>query len=95
MLLQAHTRPPAGHPEGFIEAFANLYRNVGRTLQVRKGAAEPGPFGDDSPTVQDGARGVHFIETAVASGHRSEWVSRAYDPPAAAPAVTQAPAVGP
>ena len=80
---QAHTRLPAGHPEGFIEAFANLYRNVARTLQVRKGAADPGPFDDDFPTVQDGARGVHFIETAVASGDRGEWISGSYEPPAA------------
>ena len=78
---QAHTRLPGGHPEGFIEAFANLYRNVARTLRVRKGAAEPGPFDDDFPTVQDGARGVHFIEAAVESGRRGSWVSGSYEPP--------------
>ena len=83
---QAHTRLPGGHPEGFIEAFANLYRNVARTLRVRKGAAEPGPFDDDFPTVQDGAFGVHFIETAVESGRRGGWVSGSYEPPAAAAA---------
>ena len=90
---QAHTRLPAGHPEGFIEAFANLYRNVARTLHVRNGAADPCPFDDDFPTVQDGARGVHFIETAVASSSKREWVSGAYDPPAAAQAAAQTPAV--
>ncbi len=78
---KAHTRLPGGHPEGFIEAFANLYRNVARTLCVQKGAAEPGPFDDDFPTVQDGARGVHFIETAVESGRQGAWVSGSYEPP--------------
>ena len=82
---QAHTRLPGGHPEGFIEAFANLYRNVARTLCVQKGAAEPGPFDDDFPTVQDGARGVHFIETAVESGRQGAWVSGSYEPPTAGP----------
>ena len=86
---QAHTRLPAGHPEGFIEAFANLYRNVARTVRVRNGAADHCPFDDDFPTVQDGARGVHFIETAVASASKGEWVSGSYDPPTAA----QTPAV--
>ncbi len=80
---QAHTRLPGGHPEGFIEAFANLYRNVARTLRVRKKAAEPCAFDDDFPTVQDGARGVHFIETAVESDRQGGWVSGAYEPPAA------------
>ncbi len=84
---QAHTRLPGGHPEGFIEAFANLYRNVARTLRVRQGAAELGPFDDDFPTVQDGAFGVHFIETAVESGRQGGWVSGSYAPPAADSAV--------
>ena len=82
---QAHTRLPGGHPEGFIEAFANLYRNVARTLCAQKGTAEPGPFDDDFPTVQDGARGVHFIETAVESGRQGAWVSGSYQPPTAGP----------
>lgn len=79
----AHTRLPAGHPEGFIAAFANLYRNVARTLDARAGRAEPGAFDDDFPTVQDGARGVHFIRTAVESAGRAEWVDARYEPPGA------------
>ena len=78
---QAHTRLPAGHPEGFIEAFANLYRNVARSLRARSGTAEAGPFDDDFPTVQDGALGVHFIEAAVESGRQGAWVSGSYEPP--------------
>jgi len=67
----AHTRLPGGHPEGFIEAFANLYRNVARTIR-----GDGGAFDSDFPTVQDGARGVHFILKAVeipASGLTSPW----------------------
>ena len=78
---QAHTRLPGGHPEGFIEAFANLYRNVARSLRAREGGGESGPFDDDFPTVRDGARGVHFIEAAVESGHQGAWVSGSYEPP--------------
>jgi predicted dehydrogenase len=77
----AHLRLPGGHPEGFIEAFASLYRNVARTLDVRAGRCEPGPFDDDFPTVQDGARGVSFILRAVHSGQVGEWVPAEYSPP--------------
>jgi predicted dehydrogenase len=77
----AHLRLPGGHPEGFIEAFASLYRNVARTLDVRAGRCEPGPFDDDFPTVQDGARGVSFILRAVQSGRMGEWVPAEYSPP--------------
>lgn len=75
---QAHLRLPGGHPEGFIEAFANLYRNVARTLRSRSGGVAPGPFDDDFPTAVDGARGVHFIETALASHRSGAWESAAY-----------------
>ncbi len=75
-------RLPAGHPEGFIEAFANLYGNVARTLDARAGRAEPGPFDDDFPSVQDGARGVYFIQAALQSAESGSWVPTAYKPPA-------------
>jgi len=78
----AHQRLPAGHPEGFIEAFANLYCNVARTLDARAGRVAPGPFDDDFPTVQDGTRGVFFIETALRSAASGSWVPAAYQPPA-------------
>ena len=73
----AHTRLPGGHPEGFIEAFANVYRNVARTLSDD---AER-PFDGDFPTVEDGAHGVHFIHKAVESNQRRAWVDAAYTPP--------------
>ena len=78
---RAFTRLPGGHPEGFIEAFANLYRSVARTIRARTGDADPDPFADDFPTVADGARGVHFIHTAVESSRRGEWMDARYEPP--------------
>lgn len=57
------TRLPPGHPEAFIEAFANIYRGVAAAAW-----GEAGEF----PSVEDGARGVRFVERVVASG--GEWV---------------------
>ena len=75
------TRLPPGHPEGFPDAFANVYANVARTILARVNGTEPDPLDLDFPTVQDGARGVHFIETALKSADRDEWVDAAYTPP--------------
>lgn len=76
---QQATRLPAGHPEGFIEAFANIYREAGRAMRaVDAGRAPDQP---DFPTVQDGARGVHFIHTAIESSTKRTWVDASYDPP--------------
>ena len=63
----AHTRLPAGHPEGFVEAFANLYRNYALALQARLAGEQPDPEHLDFPTVQDGVRGMAFITACVAS----------------------------
>lgn len=79
---QHHSRLPPGHPEAFIEAFANVYVNAGRTMAARRAGQAPGPFDLDFPTVQDGAVGVHFILTALESGRRRAWVDAAYTPPA-------------
>ena len=69
----ANTRIPPGHPEAFIEAFANVYRNAGAAMRAGKGGLECGAF--DYPTVLDGARGVRFIEWVVASsGAGEKWV---------------------
>ena len=61
------SRLPPGHPEGFIEAFANVYMSVAATIRARQKQAEPGRLPWDFPTVYDGARGVHFIEKTVES----------------------------
>jgi predicted dehydrogenase len=78
------TRIPFGHPEGFIEAFANVYRNAARTMAARVAGEGPGEFDADFPTVQDGARGVHFIHRAIESGRAGgAWVDATYTPPGA------------
>jgi predicted dehydrogenase len=61
---QRGTRLPSGHPEAFFEAFANVYTEI--ALAIHRHAAGDDPAGD-YPTVEDGARGVRFIETTVAS----------------------------
>lgn len=80
-IVQHNSRLPFGHTEGFIDAFANIYRNVGRTIAAKIAGEEPGEFDTDFPTVQDGARGVHFIESAIRSGRERAWVDAKYTPP--------------
>ena len=71
----AHTRIPAGHPEGYLEAFANIYRNFARCVQARLEGREPDPVYTDFPTVHDGVRGMRFIEKVIESGKsESKWV---------------------
>lgn len=73
---QAHTRIPAGHPEGYLEAFANIYRNFAICVKARLEGREPDPIYMDFPTVHDGVRGMKFIEKVIASGRsKSKWVS--------------------
>ena len=68
------TRLPAGHPEAFCEAFANVYANVRDTIRARIRGAEPDPLALDFPTVDDGLRGMLFIEAVVASAaSREKW----------------------
>ncbi|MDR1896764.1 MAG: Gfo/Idh/MocA family oxidoreductase [Prevotellaceae bacterium] len=71
-----NTRTPAGHPEGFIEAFANIYRNFAFTVQAKLEGEQPKPEWLDFPDVNDGLRGMQFIETVVKSGYANDpkWV---------------------
>jgi predicted dehydrogenase len=64
---QANTRLPAGHPEGFLEAFANLYRNFAVCVDARRRGEEPPAEATDFPTVRDGLRGMQFIDAVVRS----------------------------
>ena len=61
------TRLPAGHPEGFLEAFALLYRNFADTLLAKRAGRQPTEQNLDFPTIADGVRGMAFVETVVAS----------------------------
>ena len=78
---QRASRLPSGHPEGFIEGFANIYANVAATIAARAQNRTPGELDLDFPTVYDGARGVHFIHTAVRSSREQAWVDARYTPP--------------
>jgi predicted dehydrogenase len=66
-----NTRLPMGHPEGFIEAFANIYRNFLLTLECVLDGRKSEPEYLDFPTVHDGVRGMAFIETVVASAKKN------------------------
>lgn len=75
--IAAHnTRTPGGHPEGYLEAFANIYRNVALTIGARLEDQEPQPEWLDFPDVNDGIRGMQFIDTIVKAGYDEEtkWV---------------------
>lgn len=66
------TRTPAGHPEGYLEAFANIYRDF--MADVRRAAAGE-PALCNYPGIEDGIRGMRFVEAAVASsGNGTVWV---------------------
>jgi predicted dehydrogenase len=64
-------RTPAGHPEGYLEAFANLYRNFALTLSARLDGTKA-PAVVDFPSVDDGIRGMAFIDAVVKSGQSKE-----------------------
>jgi predicted dehydrogenase len=71
----AHTRIPAGHPEGYLEAFANIYRNVAHCIDARIKGVAPDPLFTDFPSVDDGVRGMHFIYKVIESGKSADkWV---------------------
>ena len=71
-----NARTPAGHPEGFIEAFANIYRNFTLTVKALQQGEVPTENMLDFPNVYDGVRGRQFIETVVTSGYSDspKWV---------------------
>lgn len=66
-------RLPPGHPEGFIEAFANVYRGIFAEIRARRDGLTADALDADFPRVSDGARGVRFIECAVASSAERRW----------------------
>lgn len=61
------TRLPPGHPEGFIEAFANIYREAYQAIKDEKQCKYPRKKGYDFPTIDDGVQGMAFIEATVKS----------------------------
>ena len=61
------TRMPPRHPEGYIEGFANLYSNAAELIWAQKDCRPPDSFSTDLPTVEDGVKGLAFIEACVRS----------------------------
>jgi predicted dehydrogenase len=61
------SRLPAGHPEGFIEAFANVYLGVAADIRARMAGVPADPLAADYPRIEAGARGVRFIEKVLES----------------------------
>jgi predicted dehydrogenase len=68
------TRIPAGHPEGYLEAFGNIYREAFRAIAAEvEGRRMPRDL--DFPTIEDGVQGMEFIEAVVRSSRRgARWV---------------------
>lgn len=64
-------RTPPAHPEGYLEAFANIYKNFAHTLRARIEGREPTEIENDFPKIEDGIRGMAFIDAVVASGHNN------------------------
>jgi len=74
----AATRLPAGHPEGFLEAFANIYRNFARAIRAYEAGDRAGvaALAGEFPDVRDGVRGMRFLASVVESSARDgTWVS--------------------
>ncbi len=63
----SNCRTPGGHPEGYLEAFANIYKNFAITLSAKLDGTTPSKEALDFPSVEDGIRGMAFIDTVVAS----------------------------
>jgi predicted dehydrogenase len=76
---QKATRLPSGHPEAFLEAFANVYLGVAEAIRAKLEGRALGELEGDFPTLEDGARGVHFIEKTVESSRWDhKWLEATY-----------------
>jgi len=74
------TRLKPGHPEGVIEAFANIYTEVADVISARILGREPDPLAFSFATVEDGALGMKFVEAALkSSAEGSVWVDATLD----------------
>jgi predicted dehydrogenase len=69
------TRLWPGHPEGFMDAFANIYTDIADAVLARRDGVEADPLAFTYPTVEDGVLGVKFVEAAVASNlQNGHWI---------------------
>ena len=77
---RVRTRTPPGHPEGYIEAFANLYLGFAEAIRARREGREPDRSGTNVPTGYDGLKGVAFVDAVVDCHEAGEprWIKPAY-----------------
>lgn len=69
-------RTPSGHPEGYLEAFANIYRAFTKAVRDYKPGRKINPAKYDFPDVDDGVRGMNFVETVIKSANSSrKWTT--------------------
>jgi predicted dehydrogenase len=68
-----NTRTPSGHPEGYLEAFANHYRNFTLSVMAKMEGKIPKDEWLDFPGIEAGVRGMQFIDTIVRSGKSEKW----------------------
>jgi len=71
-IAKHNLRVPGGHPEGYLEAFANIYRNFALTVSAKIHGTTPTEAMLDFPRVEDGVRGMAFIDTVVASSQSDQ-----------------------
>jgi hypothetical protein len=64
---------PGGHPEGYLEAFAVLYREFADALNAWK-QGKPDPLPSTLPGIHAGVRGMRFIDRAIESSQRKSWI---------------------
>jgi predicted dehydrogenase len=80
-LAMANMRTPAGHPEGYIEAFANLYRNFSEQIRAKKSQQTVSDAAQDLPGIKEAIRGMAFIESVVmASQSELKWHAMSLKP---------------
>lgn len=72
---RVRTRTPPGHPEGYIEAFTNLYSSFAAVIRAKASGGNPSSFAEGVPTSYDGLKGVAFVDAVVDSheAHNGGW----------------------
>lgn len=80
-IANANLRVPAGHPEGYIEAFANIYRNFAGQVRAKAAGVQPTAVEQDVPGIKEAVRGMAFIENAVVSSQAdTKWHTFVIEP---------------
>ncbi|WP_246289160.1 Gfo/Idh/MocA family protein [Rhizobium indigoferae] len=74
---KVRTRTPPGHPEGYLEAFANLYAGFAEAIRAKRDGRQPTAIGRDIPTAYDGLKGVAFVDAVVdsAAANNQPWLT--------------------